>query len=191
MKRFTLAGCLVRNASMLSTAGLERDHLRRRNEKVLQDDLLTAVVHVIGPGAQILRNASSGGLFTLRAADLQLPVSAYSYLGRLDGQPQFAVSLSLIPAVLRDTLFHGAELVGLRAAMTMDGASWTPAQLNILATAAGLSAWQESSVHCGKCGVRTLVTEAGHKKVCSGCGSVSFPRTGKQVTPCEERRRCG
>lgn len=52
-------------------------------------------------------------------------------------------------------------------------------EAGLLFYAAGLLAWHERSLRCGRCGEATRAVASGHRRECTahGCGEVSFPRT--------------
>lgn len=53
----------------------------------------------------------------------------------------------------------------------------SPANLSILAQARSILHWHESHKFCAKCGAQSLMTDAGYRRHCEGCGADHFPRT--------------
>jgi NAD+ diphosphatase len=63
----------------------------------------------------------------------------------------------------------------LRSLM-LDGAL-PEAELSILAQARSLLHWHASHNFCAKCGVKSLMSDAGYRRHCEACGADHFPRT--------------
>ncbi|HKE93772.1 MAG TPA: NAD(+) diphosphatase [Povalibacter sp.] len=92
-------------------------------------------------------------------------------LGEFRGQLCFAVEM---PATQTPQLQTGGEFCDLRSVagdMVRDEAG-------ILAYARAMVLWRERHRYCGRCGSRTVATQAGHVLQCSdpGCGNQQFPR---------------
>jgi NAD+ diphosphatase len=51
----------------------------------------------------------------------------------------------------------------------------------LAAHAVAMVGWHRAHRHCGRCGSVTAVEEAGHVRVCPGCGTRQFPRTDPAV----------
>jgi NAD+ diphosphatase len=100
------------------------------------------------------------------------PPAGAVFLG-LDGdRGMFAVDLSEMdePAALREV---GAdEVVDVRRLF----AGLTREQAATLAYAKGILHWNRNQRFCGACGSPTTSRDAGHLRVCDGCGKLLFPR---------------
>lgn len=65
--------------------------------------------------------------------------------------------------------------------------------LGEVAQAVSLINWNASNRFCGKCGAQTQTKIGGYRRVCTGCGNMTFPRTDPVVimlTVDVERDRC-
>jgi NAD+ diphosphatase len=51
----------------------------------------------------------------------------------------------------------------------------------LAAHAVAIIGWHRAHRHCGRCGAPTELREAGHVRVCPGCGTRQFPRTDPAV----------
>lgn len=71
----------------------------------------------------------------------------------------------------------GAEFVDLRRV----GALLSATDAALAAFARALLWWHGRTGFCGVCGAPTLSREAGHVRLCSGCGASHFPRTDAAV----------
>ena len=67
------------------------------------------------------------------------------------------------------------SLVPMRALMIEGGL--TQERLSILAQARSILHWHESHGFCAKCGAKSLMADAGYKRVCPECKTEHFPRT--------------
>jgi NAD+ diphosphatase len=52
-----------------------------------------------------------------------------------------------------------------------------PEQLSILAQARSIVHWHQTHGFCAKCGVATVMQDAGYRRHCAACGTDHFPRT--------------
>lgn len=68
---------------------------------------------------------------------------------------------------------EGQDFVELRGVMAVT----SPKDANIAATGRGIFAWHDNHEFCSKCGVRTLITQAGWQRSCPSCNGQHFPRT--------------
>ena len=66
-------------------------------------------------------------------------------------------------------------LIPMRALMIEGGL--TQERLSILAQARSILHWHESHGFCAKCGAKSLMADAGYKRVCPNCKTEHFPRT--------------
>ncbi len=66
-------------------------------------------------------------------------------------------------------------LVPIRSLM-IEG-SLSQERLSILAQARSILHWHESHGFCAKCGAKSLMADAGYKRVCPSCQTEHFPRT--------------
>ena len=67
------------------------------------------------------------------------------------------------------------SLVPMRALMIEGGL--TQERLSILAQARSILHWHESHGFCAKCGAKSLMADAGYKRICPSCKTEHFPRT--------------
>ena len=76
-------------------------------------------------------------------------------------------------------LFRSIEpsetLVPMRALMMEGGL--TQERLSILAQARSILHWHERHSFCANCGAKSLMADAGYKRVCDSCKTEHFPRT--------------
>lgn len=91
-----------------------------------------------------------------------------NFLGRLAGEPLFALREPLSPGTLADATWLDLRTAAL--ALPVDEAA-------LFAYARGLANWQAASRHCGWCGAALSLVDGGHRGVCGGCGRLHFPRT--------------
>jgi NAD+ diphosphatase len=66
-------------------------------------------------------------------------------------------------------------LIPIRSLMMEGGL--TQERLSILAQARSILHWHSSHGFCAKCGAKSLMADAGYKRVCPACGTEHFPRT--------------
>lgn len=110
------------------------------------------------------------------AAPLVREESAPILLGDAGGRACYALELP------EDTLLEGAghpraSLEDLRRLGTLLPAE----EVSLLAYARGMAWWHHRHRFCGVCGRPTASEEAGHLRVCTGCGEKHFPRTDPAV----------
>jgi NAD+ diphosphatase len=67
------------------------------------------------------------------------------------------------------------SLIPIRSLMMEGGL--TQERLSILAQARSILHWHSSHGFCAKCGAKSLMADAGYKRVCPACGTQHFPRT--------------
>jgi NAD+ diphosphatase len=91
-------------------------------------------------------------------------------LGELQGRVHFTLDLPGDGPLPTETPW---ELLDLRAL----GPLLPPPQLALLAYARGILHWHRRHHFCGDCGTATGSREAGHLRLCPGCGASHFPRT--------------
>lgn len=106
---------------------------------------------------------------------------AFILLGEGEGTVYFAVDLAEASAdATRDAaalLSPYGTLRDLRRAMPL--LEGLDAELALFAKA--IAHWHGQHRYCGVCGAATEVREAGHMRLCTGCGAQSFPRTDPAV----------
>ena len=66
-------------------------------------------------------------------------------------------------------------LIPIRSLMIEGGL--THERLSILAQARSILHWHESHGFCAKCGAKSLMADAGYKRICPVCKTEHFPRT--------------
>ncbi len=108
------------------------------------------------------------------AEPLAGPDGVSIFLGLEGGNAYFALDIS----AARDPANEG-PLAGLGHFREMRGASMLlPAKdTAILGQAKALIDWHQRHGFCPRCGARTVLADAGYKRVCSGCEAEHFPRT--------------
>ncbi len=99
------------------------------------------------------------------------------YLGDAGGRSYFSADLSDREDPLSGPLRGAGRLVELRQV----GAAMSAAGGNLLAYARAMATWHRRHRFCGRCGGPTASRNAGHLRVCSGCGAEHFPRTDPAV----------
>lgn len=107
---------------------------------------------------------------TAAAADRALTI----HLGRLDGRPVFAATLTP-EAALRYAEDPAFETIDLRT-LASEGRV-VPDELGLLATARSLLSWHARHGFCANCGAATAIAAAGFRRDCAACGTHHFPRT--------------
>jgi len=111
------------------------------------------------------------------------------FLGREDSGPRFATDISdwepeaLDSAALGlfldpseqhyPTLPQDHVFAELRRLMTR----LNPRDAELAATAKAIIGWHQSHKFCAKCGVQSLIDQAGWQRTCPDCGTHHFPRT--------------
>lgn len=162
-------GMAPRRPNTMSTAGLDRLGLRRKDAAWLQEALASPTTRYVplcnGKVCVAGPPASTVLLETGNWEDVWL-------LGEAEGTTYVAVELE------EDTwselpLPEGARLASLREVATL----LPPLESNMLALAAGLSTWHRTHQFCGACGAPTRSEAAGHVRRCTGCAKEHFPRT--------------
>jgi NAD+ diphosphatase len=88
------------------------------------------------------------------------------FLGLLDGQPHFALSVP-----------QGMPLPGEKTDMRAAAAQLPDGLAAILAQGRSLLAWHEKHGHCAVCGAETRPAKGGYQRVCEVCKAEHFPRT--------------
>jgi NAD+ diphosphatase len=111
-------------------------------------------------------------------------------LGQREGVPYFALDVSFVeqPAAVEAFGRLGGEFLDLRQVGAVlpadDGA--------LLAYARAMMSWHRRSRFCGSCGAPTESRQAGHVRVCTGCGDEQFPRSDPAVIMLvhDDQERC-
>ena len=99
------------------------------------------------------------------------------YLGDAGGRSYFSIDLSDRDDPLSGALRGAGRLVELRQV----GAAMSGPDGNLLAYARAMATWHRRDRFCGRCGASTSSRNAGHLRVCTGCGAEHFPRTDPAV----------
>ncbi|KAL3685086.1 hypothetical protein R1sor_003108 [Riccia sorocarpa] len=91
--------------------------------------------------------------------------------------PIFTVNVEDLPSVdeIKRVLDDGAEWVDVRKY----GPRLNEFEAGLLAYARGMIEWHIRHRHCGRCGSKTVLSEAGHSMTCTNsekCGKLSYPR---------------
>lgn len=153
----------------LSTAGLDRFGLLRKDPARVAEVLATTEVRVVGLcGGKVWVQGDPPVPADPPVDDLE---DAW-LLGGCDGVTFVAKLVE--PEVMRD---EGARLAGLREVAAL----LPPLEANVLAMATGMAVWHATHKHCGQCGAETVVDWAGHRRYCAGCPREHFPRTDPAV----------
>ncbi|MEH3032899.1 MAG: NAD(+) diphosphatase [Aeromicrobium erythreum] len=97
------------------------------------------------------------------------PEGTWLFLGEAEGTRHAAVLVDRVPAELQP--------VSVRMLAPVLG----PLDLSLAVHAVGMSRWLDATPFCPRCGTATEVREAGHLRVCPGCGTHHFPRTDPAV----------
>jgi NAD+ diphosphatase len=160
-----------RPANPLSTAGLDRLGLVRKDPARVRELMLTDDVRVVPIcGGQV---CVAGTAPVLIGPDPRHIDDAW-LLGRAGEVTYVALDIS---ADRWDAAELGiaadARLAGLRDVAAM----LPPLEGNLLAMATGLATWHSTHRYCGQCGAETDVDWAGHRRKCPSCGREHFPRT--------------
>jgi NAD+ diphosphatase len=125
---------------------------------------------VIGEGT-----ATRAGFFAPGLCErLAGPDAACVFLG-LDGERAvFALNISATADPGQDGPLAGlGQFRDLRAAVPL----LPPDEIAIIAQAKALIDWHQRHGFCPRCGTRTQVMDAGHRRLCPHCGAEHFPRT--------------
>lgn len=96
------------------------------------------------------------------------PDASANFLGRLAGGPVFALC-----EPLAHERFPDAAWLDLRSAAERMSAP----DAGLLAYGRGLANWQQATRCCGSCGAEVRLLDGGHRALCTGCGTLHFPRT--------------
>lgn len=118
-------------------------------------------------GGEHLATEGERGIRWINADDA--PRGEWVFLGLKDGQTYAAVMVERVPADL--------EPVSLRVLGPMIVAD----EASLAVHAVGLARWHRTHRHCARCGARTDIAEAGHRRHCPSCGATHFPRTDPAV----------
>ncbi len=107
--------------------------------------------------------------------DLGLTSDSATFLGEDDGNAYFAIELPGDEPNLQQTHSLPCRFRDLRAVSTLlDGKD-----ASLLAYSRAIIYWHSRNRYCGNCGSPTMVSAAGHLRICSSgsCGLEHFPRT--------------
>ena len=118
-----------------------------------------------------------GAVSTVEAAGLVEQADEVVFLGEADGVSYFSVDLSDREDPLAGPLRGAGRFVELRQV----GAAMSGRGGNLLAYARAMATWHRRHRFCGRCGAPTVSRQAGHLRVCAGCGAEHFPRTDPAV----------
>lgn len=97
------------------------------------------------------------------------------FLGLDNKVPFFAIDFSEIEN-LEDT-FSLEKLGELEDLMVLAPQAINPGELAILGQARAIIEWNKSHKYCSKCGSKSIMIEAGYKRICNNCNAEHFPRT--------------
>lgn len=127
----------------------------------------------------LMRTTGEGGTEAVLLPATAIPggpaAHTWSYLGRLDGTPIFAVDLSPLDEPLPPSPDH--SFMDLRRV----GTTAAPKDAAIMAHARGLMTWRLRHRFCGVCGAACAASSGGHVMQCQGCATQHFPRTDPAV----------
>ncbi len=102
------------------------------------------------------------------------PDAACVFLGLDNDRAVFALDISAASEPDREgPLADLGRLSDLRAAAAL----LPPDEIGILAQAKALIDWHQRHGFCARCGTRTQIMDAGHRRLCPNCGAEHFPRT--------------
>jgi NAD+ diphosphatase len=123
-------------------------------------------VMVIG-GEHVAAEAAGRGIrwFNLDEA----PEGEWIFLGNQDKQGYAAVLVDRVPVEFNP--------VSLRVL----GPAVPPSEASLAVHAVALARWHQTHPRCARCGAITTAQQAGHTRVCAGCGAEHFPRTDPAV----------
>jgi NAD+ diphosphatase len=116
----------------------------------------------------------------LNFAELNLPVGRQHYLGRLDGQPCYAVELPEETTPAEGMTFQGLRQVYGRLEEDL---FW------VASRAVQIVDWDRTNRFCGRCGISLKTREKERAKECPQCGLLHFPRLAPAVIVLVERGR--
>ena len=161
-----------RPANPLSTAGLDRLGLLRKDPDRLAAHLAAVEVRVVPLcGDRVCVGGDPVGLAHPPADDLDL--DAAWLLGAYEGATYVAVQVEPEAWDERGFAEHVDRVADLREIATL----LPPLDGNLLAMATGLARWHDTHRFCGRCGAETVIDWAGHRRLCPECGREHFPRT--------------
>jgi NAD+ diphosphatase len=129
------------------------------------------------PGA-MLPGAKASALTWLGAPAFSLPHTLALFLGLArDGEAVFA--LDLAPPDAQALTAPGGALHDLGTFLEFRSAvqGLSPFDAGVAATARGLFEWHRLHPFCARCGAPSAPSDAGWKRVCTGCSAEHFPRT--------------
>jgi NAD+ diphosphatase len=150
----------------LARATVDRDGASRSSEEALTEAWKLAQVLVVDDQGRALVDGTD--LLLLKPDEA--PDGGRLYLGRLEGQPYFAVRGEL-PRRL------GARALGLREV----GAVLGDRDAGLLVHAVALTNWHATHLRCPRCGTPTDSVQGGAVRRCPEDGSEHFPRTDPAV----------
>jgi len=150
----------------LARATVDRDGASRSSEEALTEAWKLAQVLVVDDQGRALVDGTD--LLLLKPDEA--PDGGRLYLGRLEGQPYFAVRGEL-PRRL------GARALGLREV----GAVLGDRDAGLLVHAVALTNWHATHLRCPRCGTLTDIVQGGAVRRCPEDGSEHFPRTDPAV----------
>jgi NAD+ diphosphatase len=139
---------------------LDRNANNRAKPEFIAKRRIDSATHVVQIAGDTVR-MENNRLFTLNDA----PECDAIYLGEdPKGHAWFARAIE-----------PSESLIPMRALMIEGGL--TQERLSILAQARSILHWHASHGFCAKCGAKSLMADAGYKRVCPSCKTEHFPRT--------------
>lgn len=141
-------------------------------------DPLAMASHEPARAGSLPASAKASALTWLGAPAFDLPHGTEAFLGLArDGGAVFALDLDTSQA--SRLLAPGGSLEGIGAFLEFRSAvqGLSPFDAGVAATARALFEWHRLHPHCSRCGTRSVVGEAGWKRVCPSCNAEHFPRT--------------
>jgi NAD+ diphosphatase len=139
---------------------LDRNANNRAKSEFIGKRRIDSATHVVQIAGDTVR-MENNRLFTLNDA----PECDAIYLGEdPKGHAWFARAIE-----------PSESLIPMRALMIEGGL--TQERLSILAQARSILHWHASHGFCAKCGAKSLMADAGYKRVCPSCKTEHFPRT--------------
>jgi NAD+ diphosphatase len=156
-------------------ATLDRLEERRGARDFLDNARPTARVAVLSGGSVAVHEDQSGETRALlfdASVLTALDPGEVAVLGERDGTLYLTAQLPE-PDLVDLAAAQGGRLAELRPM----GAILPAWDAGLLAYARGLLAWHGASRFCGACGAPTVPRDGGHRRDCTGCGRLAFPRT--------------
>ena len=139
---------------------LDRNANNRANPEFIAKRRADSTTHVVQIAGDAVR-MENDRLFTANDS----PETDAIYLGE-DPKGHSWFAREIVPS---------EDLIPMRSLMIEGGL--TQERLSILAQARSILHWHSAHGFCAKCGAKSLMADAGYKRVCPACGTEHFPRT--------------